>query len=107
MSLPTIPEGLTVKYQHRRNCTRPVKMGDYSALDPRGGETVASVFDTDGNLVASGVACCHAKDNYSKRIGRAIALGRALKAYRELADDLWGQDENVRSGDGTRKGEAA
>ena len=79
MSLPTIPEGLTVKYQHRRNWTRPVTMAYVFELDPRGGETVASVFDADGNLVASGVACCHAKDNYSKRIGRAISLGRALK----------------------------
>jgi hypothetical protein len=34
----------------------------------------------NGYVFARGVACCSDKDNFSKRIGRAIAVGRAKKA---------------------------
>jgi hypothetical protein len=105
MSLPTIPEGLTVKYIHRRE-VEPIEKASirhpHPTVAPRGGITTAFLSDADGRQVAQGVAVCHEKDNYNKRIGRAISLGRALKAYREQA-----VQPLVRHGDGVRTGETA
>lgn len=55
---------------------------DVYVILPRGGETMVRVFDDDGTTV-SGIARCSDKDNYNKRLGRTIALGRALKRLRE------------------------
>lgn len=42
--------------------------------------TCLLVSDQDTRLLARGVAICSNKDNFSKKIGRAIARGRATKA---------------------------
>ena len=44
---------------------------------PRGGTTIARV--SVGGRRGEGVARCSDQDNFSKRIGREIAVGRALK----------------------------
>ena len=46
--------------------------------DPRGGLTVVDIILDDGRTY-TGTATCSMRDNYNKRIGRAIAIGRALK----------------------------
>lgn len=91
---PVVPDGLTVKFWHERF---PSYYGieERTILTPffpkelreqkitphaKGGQTVARLYDVEGNLVAEGVATCHENDNYNRRIGRDIALGRALKA---------------------------
>ena len=80
----TLPEGFTVIYDHER----PYVVGNMLVVGfrvngqqplPRGGCTVATILDADRNLVAFGEATCHERDNYNRRIGRMIALGRALK----------------------------
>ena len=44
--------------------------------------TIASLVDTrTGRKVAEGTAFCDNKDNANRKIGRAIAIGRAYKAY--------------------------
>lgn len=53
---------------------------------PRGGETVAyvSYVDPDGvELLHMGIATCSPKDTYNKKLGAAIALGRAMTPVRE------------------------
>ena len=55
----------------------------------QGGMTLAEIYRINKKgkpveLVAEGFAHCSKRDNYSKRIGREIATGRALK---ELAND--------------------
>jgi len=42
----------------------------------------------DGTVIARGVALCSPKDVFLKAKGRAIALGRALKATHHMADVL-------------------
>jgi hypothetical protein len=54
-----------------------------SELQPRGGITVADIFDSKGHLLVSASANCSTQDNYCKRIGRDIAVGRALKELYE------------------------
>lgn len=50
-------------------------------IAPCGGTTVAEVYaaDVDGEPLATGIAVCSPHDNFNKKIGRAIATGRALK----------------------------
>jgi hypothetical protein len=47
-------------------------------IKPQGGYTYACVMDDSGR-VANGMAVCSFKDNYNKKIGRQIAVGRAMK----------------------------
>lgn len=43
-----------------------------------GGRTVAIVYDRNDEVVATGVATCSLSDRFSYKIGRQVALGRAL-----------------------------
>lgn len=44
--------------------------------------TVAQLFDKrTGSKVSEATSFCHENDNDNKKIGRAIAVGRALKGY--------------------------
>lgn len=47
-------------------------------FEPRGGVTVARVTDGKGERTV-GIALCMDTDNYCKKTGRTISLGRALK----------------------------
>lgn len=81
----TIPDGAAVKFTHGRHVEGTVgpwyrgKEGWPAELQPRGGHTIAKVVLADGSEIV-GEAHCSARDNYSKKIGRDIALGRALAA---------------------------
>lgn len=46
---------------------------------PRGGSTTVEITDNHGHT-SFGHAKCHEKDNFMKRIGIMIAIGRALKS---------------------------
>ncbi len=83
-----------VKYRHLRRTrsnidgtkandhTEPRSLHEIRAsgwdIFPLGGTTIAEVYQGE-DLIATGQAVCSNKDNYSKKIGRQIALGRALK----------------------------
>jgi hypothetical protein len=45
---------------------------------PRGGLTIA--YNVDGHVAVYSVARCSPKDNFNKRVGRAIATGRYDKS---------------------------
>ena len=53
---------------------------DHTHLIQRGGETLCQILGKDGSVLSEGIAVCSEKDNFSKRIGRAISFGRAMKA---------------------------
>lgn len=68
--------GLHYRAYHQRAYTKGV--ADHP--EPRGGRTIVRIFDADKNLLAEAEARCNSKlDQYNKRLGREIALGRALK----------------------------
>jgi hypothetical protein len=85
---PQLPEGSKVYLTHYRF---GVGEGSYPPLpskvlrerkigfEPRGGATSVRVLLPDGTE-AAGFAACSQKDNFSKVIGRNIAIGRALKS---------------------------
>ena len=45
---------------------------------PRGGFTEVTVWDEDGNFLTLGDSRCSDADNFCKRLGLTIAVGRAL-----------------------------
>lgn len=78
-----LPEGYIVKYHHRRSTKiiHAKKMdGPMEVFDPKGGETIAIVYDTEGKEVIAACAICSPNETFNKRLGRTIALGRALHA---------------------------
>lgn len=61
-----------------------VKLNHYHLPKIGGGspfETAVSIYNSDGDLVASGASYCSPHDNPVKAIGRAKALGRAYADY--------------------------
>lgn len=48
---------------------------------PHRWRTTAYLIDSNGVCRATGVAECSERDNPNRKVGRAIAVGRALKSY--------------------------
>jgi hypothetical protein len=76
-----VPEHLRVHvlYLHEGRCSR-------NQLKRIGGTktnyvTIARLKDEAGNIVGEGKAACSQKDNPSRQVGRAVAIGRALQEY--------------------------
>ena len=73
-------KGFKVYVKHSR--AHKFDLSQYAACSrdyaPTGGITTVEIF-YDGKFVASGVAKCSVKDNYNKKLGVRIALGRAIK----------------------------
>jgi len=106
MSQPQIPDGLTVKLAYHRWArwtdidggvvTEMSPMRDLGPATgakveilPCGGVTVASLYNGGPDPVVVSVARCSPRENFSRAIGRAIATGRALKAYAEPLPSNW------------------
>ena len=77
-----VPEGFAVEYIHERR--RHGWRGRWQTL-PTGGSTTAVLTRSDGLVIwphdfaRKGTARCNPSDNFDKRVGRALALGRALQ----------------------------
>ena len=51
-------------------------------LLPRGGATLAELYK-DNHCVAEAWSNCSERDNYCKKLGRNIAVGRVLKQFED------------------------
>lgn len=70
--------GYEVEITHHRRLVPVTKFGQTTvSTDPRGGSTQVDIVDKDGQVMASGTARCSDQDNYSRKVGVSIALGRA------------------------------
>lgn len=87
-----IPENMSVRvvYLHEGNCSK-------SKLKRIAGNncryiTIAKLgtYDEDGKFqeAATGISRCSVNDNPCRSTGRAIAVGRALKAWTDLNRDV-------------------
>lgn len=83
---PQVPEGIHVRYAHHR-----YRNPSGEGVSPKGGWTTATLYrdvsaelghEAPDQVVGTGVAYCHLNDNFNRKIGRDIALGRALKNAR-------------------------
>ena len=67
-----IPEGIRAKFTHCRDNDRIIF------------KTICNlIHETSGIILVTGCARVSPRDNPSKKIGRDISLGRALKEYYE------------------------
>lgn len=57
---------------------QPQKLPKDEIPVPKGGLTIARIIDGE-NLLVEGQALCHINDNFCRKIGANIALGRANK----------------------------
>jgi len=77
--------GYKVRVIHSRRGKTMQRMdgGVVQTLSERGGHTVVQVRTPDGEEL-EGVAVCSTKDNFNRRLGVKIALGRALTVSESL-----------------------
>jgi hypothetical protein len=58
------------------------------------GFTTCWILDQDNEVVAEGVAVCSRKDQFTKKIGRGVSFGLALKHLHETNPELWRMIKN-------------
>ena len=58
------------------------KYDHFPGENGKGGVTICQLYDADGLPIVTGTAVCSKLDTYSKKRGRVIAKGRALKVLR-------------------------
>ena len=73
--------GFTVYVNHHRYEEYNINwsIGDPGRVSPRGGSTRVEIKSEDGTLLCFGESHCSTIDNFNRKLGRNIALGRALK----------------------------
>ena len=94
MSQKTIKQlrqsGYKVRVMHIRHRNLINKIdGVYPEISNFGGSTTIEVTTPDGLHTASGKSVCSIEDNFNRRVGNAIALGRAM----ELLDNIINMSE--------------
>jgi hypothetical protein len=76
--------GFKVRVIHKRHQKIVKKIdGDYFENSAKGGTTVIQITTPDKQTDVEGVAVCSIEDNYDRKVGNAIALGRALTKLNE------------------------
>lgn len=88
-----LPRGYAVEYRHAHGARRLVPdrlrgQVRHAAGLWAGSSTLAVISNPDDSVVSIGVAYCRPGDQFSKRLGRTIALGRALKALAAEHDGM-------------------
>jgi len=78
-------QGYKVRVIHERRYTSKYKFsGPTVELSARGGWTTIEITTPDKQRSAVGEAVCSNQDNFNKKIGNMIALGRALAALENV-----------------------
>lgn len=72
-------DGLTYRVFHNRPIVGE-REDERPIFDGKGGATLVSIYDADGNFLANGTSVCSKRDNFTKKLGVTIALGRAYKS---------------------------
>jgi hypothetical protein len=81
---PTIKDlrrqGYKVRVMHsRRYDTKHKVSGTVLELAARGGSTTIELTTPDKQLTVFGKSVCSIEDNFNRKVGNSIAIGRALK----------------------------
>ena len=71
--------GFKVRVIHKRHQKIVKKIdGDFFENSSKGGATIIEITTPDKLTDVTGTAVCSIEDNYNRKVGNAIALGRAL-----------------------------
>jgi len=81
---PTIKDlrqkGYKVRVMHTRRCWIKARATGHSKeVHARGGSTKIELTTPDKQHTVTGEAVCSLEDNFNRKVGNSIALGRALK----------------------------
>lgn len=80
----SLPEDLHARYEHCRNYNLvQYPGGEEPSPLPCGGTTRCWIENKENIAIVVGYATCSDTEQYNKKIGRAISLGRALKNLEE------------------------
>ena len=72
--------GWKVRVMHSRHYFLKDRLdGKSTEVSPKGGITIIEITSPDKTINASGKAVCSDQDNYDRKVGNSIALGRAYK----------------------------
>jgi hypothetical protein len=72
--------GYKVRVLHARHrYTKPKMDGSQNEVHARGGSTTIELTTPDKTQTVIGKSVCSLEDNYNRKVGAEIALGRALK----------------------------
>lgn len=86
---PTIKQlrqqGYKVRVHHtRRQKVIPKLMGNAYEVSPRGGSTTIELTTPDKQQTVIAKSVCSLEDNFNRKMGNEIAIGRALKQLETL-----------------------
>ena len=71
--------GFKVRVIHTRNHKKTQRInGYYYELLAKGGTTTIQITSSDKQSDVEGIAVCSIEDNFDRKLGNSIALGRAL-----------------------------
>lgn len=87
-----LPEGSVVKFRHKRNYDKETPLLPL----PHGGVTTCTIALPNGEAVA-GMSRCRSNENYCKKLGRNISLGRALAQAAKEFPDLFETKEKAKT----------
>jgi len=73
------PDGIRYRVTHKRRWKIDPHAGQVWPPLAKGGLTLVEILGENDVVVAAGIATCRPDENYNRRLGRTIALGRALK----------------------------
>ena len=80
--------GWKVRVLHQRNYfIRNHMDGTSSEVCAKGGRTEIQLTSPDKLINVSGTAVCSEEDNYDRKVGNAIALGRAWKEAEKMISE--------------------
>lgn len=82
--------GYKVRVMHTRkhNLLRAIDGSFYKQMSNFGGYTRIELTTPCGSVTVAGESTCSDKDNFNRRLGNSIALGRALENLRVCASDI-------------------
>jgi len=84
--------GWKVRVLHERNYFLRNRLdGNSTEVCARGGRTEIQLTSPDKQINVSAKSICSDEDNFNRKVGNSIALGRAWKKYESLLDALINQ----------------
>lgn len=84
--------GWKVRVLHERNYFLRNRLdGNSTEVCARGGRTEIQLTSPDKKINVSAKSICSDEDNFNRKVGNSIALGRAWKKYESLLDALINQ----------------
>lgn len=80
--------GWKVRVMHSRHYFLKDRLnGASTEISAKGGITLIEITSPDKTINASGKAVCSDEDNYDRKVGNAIALGRAWKEAEKVISE--------------------